>query len=108
MPQFYRVAHQTIQDGLVVRYKEIDAPGGLQISVSRNGYAINGHSSTFKYMSDITDVLERATQIQNAIAGGLRSSDIDAMSISQEPLCVVETRHAVFCGDDEVLERREF
>jgi len=108
--EFTRQANQTIMDGLVVRYKEVGAPGGLQISVSRNGIAINGNSPTMTGITDVVAVLERCEYWFNkmrTVHKALTSSSVDAIGIENEPECVVKTIRAVFVGENVVLEKRE-
>lgn len=104
---FYRIAHQTIMSGLVVRYKEVDAPGGLEISASRDGVQISGHSSTLTDITDILDLLVRCKLWVAIIKSGATSQEVNSTAIETEPKCVTETRKAHFAGDDEVLETRK-
>lgn len=103
---FYRIAHPTIQSGLVIRYKEIGPRGGLQISASRDGIRIGGFTGVHSSAQDFIDVLQRAEHWVKAIRGGATMSDVESAGLNEEPYCVGEIRRAHFAADDEVIERR--
>jgi len=112
--KFYRIAHQTIMSGLVVRYKELpDRLNGFEVSVSRDGIMLQGYSRHIENIEGLKEVLDHAQSIYEKLSKdrfwGKRtsSSDINATTLNEEPGCVIETRKAAFGGNDVVLETRD-
>jgi fructose-specific phosphotransferase system component IIB len=112
--KFYRIAHQTIMSGLVIRYREIKKyDNGIEISASRDGVGFEGVSTPLSAedVKDITRVLARADKLVDLIRRNeftrLTTRDIDRIPLSSEPECVIQTHKAHFAGIDEILETRE-
>lgn len=106
---FTRIAHQTIMSGTVVRYRWAGERDRFEISASRDGVIVSGHSPHLKgiEVSDVVVVLERAGEWHKAlIPNRINSRDVDAVPLSKEPECVVATYRAVFAGDDVLIESR--
>lgn len=100
---FYRVQHNTIMSGLVVRYITLGRYTG-QISASRDGICLQGNWPIFGSESDIRDVanvLERARAQYVSI-----SNSRAALDFKFDPDCVTELHAAVFGGDDKIVEVR--
>jgi hypothetical protein len=107
--KFYRIAYQTINSGLVIRWCQITKWGnGFEISVSRDGVMLHGSTPHLNAedIQNISTIMQRAESFVESMET-LRASNVAAIPISSEPACVIETRRAHFLNEDEILETRQ-
>ena len=68
--------YPTVMDGPVFRWTYPKKAGGFQVSASRNGVMVCGHSATYADVGELCELLRLAQGVHQQLAKGVKPAEV--------------------------------